>query len=78
MVQVFTITSSDTRSEHPPLMKKIAEWDSYGAYMRAKGLAGYDTIADVRQDILDIKRRQEEWLIHTTHKKMQKLRIKVA
>jgi len=77
MVFVHTIVKSDIR-EHPPLQTKIAEWDAFGHQLRAQGLAGYDTHEDIRQDMLDIKRRQEEWLVHTTHKKMQKLRIRVA
>jgi hypothetical protein len=78
MVFVHTIVKSDIRAEHPPLKTKIAEWDAYGHQLRAQGLAGYDTHEDIHQDMLDIKRRQEEYMVHTTHKKMQKLRIRVA
>lgn len=78
MVQVFTISKSDVRVEHPTLQAKLAEWNAFGATMRAKGLAGHDTNEDVKQDMLDIKRRQEEWKIHAAHKKMQKLQIRVA
>lgn len=77
-VQVFTIRTTDTWAEHPPLKAKIAEWNAFGANMRAKGLAGHDTNEDICQDILDIKRRQEELMVRATHKKMQKMQIRVA
>lgn len=77
-VQVFTISTSNAWAEHPTLQAKLAEWNAFGASMRAQGLAGYDTNEDLQQDIRDIKRRQEEWKIHAAHKKMQKLQIGVV